>query len=112
MEAVLAVKSSESVAFRETRSRRGKLKGLHFSFFLHRRDAFHRRSIGYSELEVVAASSERQSEFLCTEACHTPIEDAIFLAGVSVDRHTWKIRDLESTFYAICVIGQFESADV
>ena len=47
-------------------------------FFLHRREAFHRRSIGYSEFEVVVASSQRRSEFLCAEACHTPIEDAIF----------------------------------
>ena len=78
MVAVLAVQSSESAVFRETRSRRGKLKGLHFRFFLHCRDTFLRRSIGYSELEVVAASSQRQSEFLCAEACHTPIEDAIF----------------------------------
>ena len=39
---------------------------------------FHRRSIGYSEFEVVVASSLRQSEFLCMEACHAPIEDAIF----------------------------------
>ena len=45
---------------------------------VHRREAFHRRSIGYNEFEVVAASSQQQSEFLCAEACHTPIEDAIF----------------------------------
>ena len=36
--------------------------------------SFYRRCIGYSKLEVVAASSQRQAEFLCTEACHTPIE--------------------------------------
>ena len=70
-----------------------------FSLFLHRRDTFHRRSIGYSELEVVAASSQRQSEFLCAEACHTPIEDAIFWRASQT--RTWKIQDLESTFYTI-----------
>ena len=66
---------------------RGKLEGLHFSLFLHRRDAFHRGSIGYSELEVVAASSQRQSEFLCAEACHTPIEDAIFSGRLRGNTH-------------------------
>ena len=54
---------------------------------MHCRDTFYRRSIGYSKLEVVAVSSQRQSELLCVEACHTPIEDAIF-SGVSVETRT------------------------
>ena len=41
-------------------------------------DFFHRRSIGYIKFEVVVTSSQRPSEFLCAEACHTPIDDAIF----------------------------------
>ena len=58
---------------------------LHFSFFLHRREAFHRR---YCELEVVSASSLQQSEFLCVEACHTPVENAIFGGRLRGNTHS------------------------
>ena len=76
---------------------------LYISFFLHRREVFHRRSIGYSELEVVASSSLQQSEFLCAEACHTPVEDAIFGGRLRGSTHSGLVLRNQ--------IGQFQSAN-
>ena len=99
-------KSSRSVVFRETRW--GKLKRSSFSSFLHRREAFHWRSIGYiscwsrrGKLSVTERVSLRGS---------TPLTKTPFFGGrLRGNTH------LENTGFRIHVlrnlIGQFESAD-
>ena len=70
----------------------GGSKGLQFRVFLHRRAAFHRRAL-----------SDRVSFFAWKLA--TPPSKTPFLAVVSAETSTWKIRDLESTFYAIWLVN-------